>query len=238
LTPSTPRTRIDSGESKSDASSVENGKRRRSASLTLPIRRPLSSSLTELVEFNLEDTTASDDGIQRRHSIEGFSNDTCVPHTHRERPKSPHSLDFEAANEDISILANIDETTALYLSVLSMTLQQDIKSPSRERCHTDPLNAGQTSVAVTDPIVTCTDQSLTADRGSPGLRKRHSFSSLKHVYETAASSRPRAISFNEDRARTPSESLDNRIASTGHHLSDAEDDEEEDPSREWFWIWA
>ena len=254
LTPSTPRIRIDSGESKSDASSVENEsignsydlrsrttvprQRRRSASLTLPIRRPLSSSLTELVEFNLEDT-ASDDGIQRRHSLEGFSNDTCGPsNAHRARPKSPHSLDFEAANGDISILANIDETTALDLSVLSMTMQQDIKSPSRERCHTDPLNAGQTSVAVTDPIVTCTDQILTADRGSPGLRKRHSFSSLKHVYETAASSRPRAISFNEDRARTPSESLDNRIASTGHHLSDAEDDEEEDPSREWFWIWA
>ncbi|EJK59350.1 hypothetical protein THAOC_20443 [Thalassiosira oceanica] len=242
LTPSTPRRHVDSEDS--GTSSVEenesmgNMKRRRSSSFpTLPVRS-LSSPSSHHFEPNQEDTTY-DDGIQRRHSVEGSPYEIHVlSRAHRERPSSPHSLEFEAASGDISILANIDETSALDLSVLSTTMQQDSMSPSRERCLTDPLDAVHLSVAAKDPTITCTNEIPTADRRSPGLRKRHSFSSLKHVYKTAASSLPRAISSHEDRARTPSESLDNQIASTRHHPSEAEDSEDDDPSREWFWIWA
>lgn len=227
---STPRRLIDSEEN--DTTSVEenesmgNMERRRSASFpTLPIR-PLSSPSSHLFEFNPEDATYDDD-MQRRHSIEG------------ERPSSPHSLEFEAAKTgESSILTNIDETLALDLSVLSTTMQQNSMSPSRERCQTDPLDAGHSSVAAKDPTITCTNQILSEDRRSHRLRKRHSFGSLEHVCETAASSLPSAISSDEDRARSPSESLDNQIASMRHHSSEAEYDEDEDPSREWFWIWA
>ena len=236
LTPSTQRRRSDSEESKSDASSagnesMSNLKRRRSASFpTLPCR-PLSSPLPHLLEFNQEDTI-HDDGIQRRHSVDEIH---LLSRAHRTRPSSPHTLEFEAPNGDISILANIDETSALDLSALSTTMQQDGESPRRERSQTDPLDGGHSSEAVNDPTKTCTKQILTSDKWSPGLRKRHSFSSLKHVYETAASSFPRSISSHEDRARTRSESLDYQIG-TRHHSLETEDDE--DPSREWFWIWA
>ncbi|KAL7539443.1 hypothetical protein ACHAXR_009287 [Thalassiosira sp. AJA248-18] len=190
-----------------------------------------------------------------------MSSERDVDKDKRGRPHSP--ID----DEIMTGLADIDETKVLSddesIEDLSteaalcqtMTPISVNRGGNRRRCNTDPTDKGKQSSVSNESDEKVNAASLRKKRQqSPlwtpkkGLRKGHSFGSFGSLSDLGRSITPSSLmhqvnqSHHESRPRSSSLPFD--LSPSRNHLElnlgndESGEEEDDEPSREWFWIWA